>query len=240
MQLSSQHIKTVSLLAPLVVFFAVAWFMPDKATGENAGDIDPSEHLWQVIVRCVLMLVILAAFWRSYIAEFKLQIDHWGVIVGVVGAALWVGICALQIEHIAAKVTGLQHLLPERSGVNPWECYPDASTRWLFLGFRFTLLVAAVPLAEELFLRGYFMRAMDAVDWQSLPLREIGTTGLVAGTVYGVLSHPSECVAAAVWFSLVTWMMLRTGKFWNCVLAHAVTNLILGVYVCTTGTWDLW
>jgi CAAX prenyl protease-like protein len=97
-----------------------------------------------------------------------------------------------------------------------------------------------VPIAEELFLRGFLMRAVDCQDWQRLPLTQIGSAGLVAGTVYGVASHPSEAIAAAVWFSLVTLLMVKTGKFWNCVLAHAITNLLLGVYVCMTGNWHLW
>jgi len=53
-----------------------------------------------------------------------------------------------------------------------------------------------------------------------------------------VLLHPAEMVAAAVWFSLVTWLMLRTRNIWDCVAAHAVTNLLLGIYVVTTGEWQ--
>jgi len=46
-----------------------------------------------------------------------------------------------------------------------------------------------------------------------------------------VLSHPGEVFAAVAWFSLVTWLMVRTRNIWDCVVAHAVTNLLLGVYV---------
>ena len=131
-------------------------------------------------------------------------------------------------------------LLGQRTSVNPFELYADDGTRYLFFALRFTLLVLAVPIAEELFLRGFFMRAVDDADWQKLSLNEISSTGLVAGTLYGVLSHPSEFVAAAVWFSLVTLLMLRSNKFWNCVAAHAITNLMLGIYLCLTGAWHLW
>ena len=33
--------------------------------------------------------------------------------------------------------------------------------------------------------------------------------------------------------------MLRTRNIWDCVAAHAITNLILGIYVVHSGTWRL-
>ncbi len=59
----------------------------------------------------------------------------------------------------------------------------------------------------------------------------------MVGTVFPMLIHPAELLAAAVWFSMVTWLMVRTRNVWDCVAAHAVTNLLLGVYVVTSGEW---
>jgi uncharacterized protein len=58
----------------------------------------------------------------------------------------------------------------------------------------------------------------------------------VVGTALPMLSHP-ELLAAAVWFSMITWLMVRTRNIWDCVTAHAITNLILGVYVVVSGDW---
>jgi hypothetical protein len=49
--------------------------------------------------------------------------------------------------------------------------------------------------------------------------------------------HPGEFIAALVWFTLVTWLMVRTRNIWDCVVAHALTNLLLGCYVLATGKW---
>jgi membrane protease YdiL (CAAX protease family) len=38
---------------------------------------------------------------------------------------------------------------------------------------------------------------------------------------------------------MVTWLMVKTRNIWDCVVAHAVTNLLLGVYVVATGQWQL-
>ena len=34
--------------------------------------------------------------------------------------------------------------------------------------------------------------------------------------------------------------MVRTRNPWDCVLAHAATNLLLGICVVTWGLWELW
>ena len=35
-------------------------------------------------------------------------------------------------------------------------------------------------------------------------------------------------------------MALQTGKLWTAVIAHAVTNALLGVWVIATGRWEFW
>jgi hypothetical protein len=58
--------------------------------------------------------------------------------------------------------------------------------------------------------------------------------------VVPALTHLGEVLAAAAWFGMVTWLMVRTRNLWDCVLAHAVTNLLLGIYVVTWHEWTLW
>jgi membrane protease YdiL (CAAX protease family) len=65
-------------------------------------------------------------------------------------------------------------------------------------------------------------------------------TALIAGTVVPILLHPAEALAAAAWFSMIHWLYLRTKNIWDCVIAHAVTNLLLGVYVLKYEQWWLW
>ncbi len=247
MQFFRQHRTVISLMAPLVAFFLLGSLVPavGPVFSAAAESDSPSMYLSLVVVRTVVMIAIIAFYWRTYptlsedSGSFRFHVDRWGILTGVVGAAAWIGLCELGWEAHILSAVGLGEDVGERAGVNPFEDYTGGEL-WLFLLFRFALLVVAVPIAEELFLRGFFMRAVDAANWEDMSLTEIGRTGLMAGTLYGVLSHPGEFIAAAVWFTLVTFLMLRTNKFWNCVVAHAVTNLILGVYVCLSGSWYLW
>ena len=108
-----------------------------------------------------------------------------------------------------------------------------------FLAVRFLGLVAVVPLVEEFFLRGFLMRFVMEHDWWKVPFGKADKLAIILGTAVPMLTHPGELLAAAVWFSMITWLMLRTRSIWDCVLAHAVTNLILGIYVVCSGTWRL-
>ena len=96
-----------------------------------------------------------------------------------------------------------------------------------------------MPVIEEFFLRGFLMRFVVAPDWWNVRIGVVNRAAVVAGTVVPMLMHPGEVLAAAVWFSAVTWLMIRTRSLWCCVGAHAVTNLLLGIYVVASHNWWL-
>lgn len=228
------------MIVPLVLFFLLGAGI-DTSPIRDGETIHAQAYLALVVARVVLMTVAIVYFFKPILRQFPPAVDHWGWIIGVLGAAIWIGVCELELERQILEVLGIsQDWLPARQGVDPFATYPQTIERVGFLMFRFSLLAVCVPIAEELFLRGFVMRAFESEDWTQLSLTQIGRNGLLVGTAYGILTHPGECIAAAIWFSLVSWMMVKTGKFWNCVIAHAVTNLILGIYVCTTDAWQLW
>jgi hypothetical protein len=76
-------------------------------------------------------------------------------------------------------------------------------------------------------------------EWTKVPIGQVNALAVVAGTLVPMATHPGELLAAALWFSLVTWLMVKTRNIWDCVVAHAVTNLLLGVYVLCSGQWYL-
>jgi hypothetical protein len=94
-------------------------------------------------------------------------------------------------------------------------------------------------MVEEMFLRGFLMRFFVAPDWWRVPIGVVNKTAIFAGTLVPVLMHPREALAAAVWFSAVTWLLIRTRSIGPCIIAHSVTNLLMGVYVVATWQWWL-
>lgn len=228
-------------VAPFVVYQIIAYRTPEL-TPESIDDSSVYNYLVLVIVQVVALLVLSVWLLRVYLADFPFRIDIWGIIVGIVGFGLWIGLCWLNVERSLLGLFGLGDWF-QRVGFNPFEQMTEPARRSIFLAFRFVLLAALVPIVEELFLRGWLVRYFDdghQVPWHQIQLKDIGWTGVAAVALYGLVTHPGEALAAIAWFSLVTWLMIKTGKFWNCVLAHAITNLLLGLYVIWFGQWHLW
>jgi hypothetical protein len=174
--------------------------------------------------------------------QFPLRVSPLSIGVGVVGIVIWVGLCHFDLESKVLPLLGLGlGSVGERVAFDPLQQLggrPVLLAAFLFV--RFIGLAAVVPLIEEFFLRGFLMRFVMDQQWWNVPFGQTTTLAIIVGTGYGVLSHPAELLAAAAWFSLVTWLMIRTRNIWDCVVAHAVTNLLLGVYVLVSRDWSLW
>jgi hypothetical protein len=65
-------------------------------------------------------------------------------------------------------------------------------------------------------------------------------SSMIACTVYAVLTHPGEAIAAAGWFGIVSGVAAATRRPIDAITTHAATNLALGIYVVSTGAWWLW
>ena len=166
-------------------------------------------------------------------------------MVGAVGVVLWVVLADLGYERSIASWLGLADNVA-RPGFNPGTIN-DSFARGLFLITRFTVLVGVVPVVEELFLRGWVVKwieepnfGMSKEPMAPVSLKTLGLSALLSASIYGVLTHPLEAIAAFVWFGMVTLLARRTGSVWDCIVAHAVTNGLLGVYVLWWKQWHLW
>jgi len=183
------------------------------------------------IVTCVLL-------YRRGILRPHLRVIP-GLVTGLVAIGLWIGICHLQWDqHIFALLPAW--LRPEpRPGYNPFFAIANPAARWGFILMRMVGLALLVPVAEELFWRGFLARWLLSPDWQSQPIGRFTPYTFAGVTILFMLAHP-EWLAAAVYCALLNFLLIWTRDLWNCVVAHGVSNLVMGIYILSTGTWDLW
>ena len=195
--------------------------------------------------RDIPLAVTLVAIWYVWpgYREFAFRLTGWSVSIGLIGVVVWVGMCALEVERALLPAVGLGWVVEAgvRVGFNPFEQLADRpALAYGFFAIRLLGLATVVPLIEEFLLRGFIVRFFsDDPQWWEVPFGSWNRTGIVVMTVLGVSTHPAELLAALVWFSILTWLMLKTRNIWDCVAAHAVTNLLLGIYVLGTGQWQL-
>ena len=246
----------LTFLLPFIVYMLVGSFepgppkpaqkLPDGGTrpaaNENWFGLQyrhyPIVYTAKIALTIAAMLFVLPGYRR-----FPFHISPLAIFVGVVGIVLWIGLCHLQLERKALEPLGLAKYLGlgDRPAFNPLtELAATPTWSYTFLAIRFLGLALIVPIIEEFFLRGFLMRYVVNENFWEVPFGQVTRLAVVVGTAVPMLMHPGELLAAFVWFSLVTWLMIRTKNIWDCVAAHAVTNLLLGIYVVTQHQWQLW
>ncbi len=232
----------VVFLLPLLVFMLVGSLepTPPKAAAPP-GWFSYEQYPLVYGIKIALVSAAIIFVWPG-LRGFKFRVSLLAIVVGLVGGGVWIGICNLELEKSFLNQIGMakQFGFGERSAFNPFEQFAgDETTIYAYLAMRFIGLVAVIAIAEELFLRGFLMRYLADPEWWKLPFGTVNRDALIAGTVVPMLMHPGELIAAFVWFSMITWLMLRNKNLWDCIAAHAVTNLVLGIYVVAAGDWRL-
>jgi CAAX prenyl protease-like protein len=233
---------------PFAVYMVAGALEPshDSPGGKMLGlSIPYSAYPLVYMAKIALTLAAMAFVLPGY-RQFRQRPGVLAVVVGIVGVVVWIALCALAdriglttvLNDAMAKV-GLYKARPAYSPLTELGAAPTWA--WAFLGIRFFGLAVVVPIIEEFFLRGFLMRLVMEADWWKVPFGTVNRAAVLVALAWPVLTHqPGEYLAGIVWFGMVTWLMVRTRNPWDCVTAHAVTNLLLGIYVVACGKWELW
>jgi len=193
------------------------------------------------VIRILVVPVILAWAWRWYLPLAGPQNRFISVLVGIaaglVGLILWIG------------------LLKPFVGT-------EEGAAWSLTGFGLRLAAATfiVPVFEEVFVRGYLFRVAlqwdlarradapnpfeTAFDRSCLNDLAPGAWSLWAVLISSVafaLGHRlDEWLAAFAYSLLMAAVMIVRKDLLSCIVAHGTTNLVLAVYVKTTGQYGYW
>ena len=170
---------------------------------------------------------------RGYFPEARPGGGGWAAAtaLGVVLGLTWIFI-DLHTHHFA--------FLGTRTAFDPNREIATAAGIRFFLFVRFLGLVVVAPIVEELFYRGFLLRfATDLDDFRRVPPGTFSAVALLINVALFALSHP-EWLAAAI-FALAMCLLLRfTKNLFACILAHGVTNLMLGIIILSTKQWQYW
>lgn len=174
---------------------------------------------------------LLALWWRRYgelaaarvppAAEIGLA-----VAVGLVVWLLWINLDArwMQLGEPTAR------FVPVDAG---------STLNWPLIVVRWMGASLVVPVMEELFWRSFLMRWVESTDFESIDPRRVGMRAIAISTGCFMLAHP-QWLAAIVAGLAYAWLYRRRGELWSAVIAHAVTNGALGIWVVATGQWQFW
>jgi CAAX prenyl protease-like protein len=175
------------------------------------------------------VLVVAALLWHFRTVYRRLSWS-WSWQAALLGALVFVVWLLLEPRSVAGSA-GDRLVESLRSLPSGW------AACWLV--FRVIGSVVTVPLAEELAFRVYLLRRCQARDFERIPFQRFTWLSfLVSSLLFGLLH--GRWLAGTLAGMVYALALYRRGKPADAVLAHAVTNALLAVYVLTTGSWSLW
>lgn len=201
-------------LIPFIVFLVLTY----------AGSWIPHGTYLLYPVKTLIVGALLYYYRKAY-TELSFKFSWLGLGAGILVFVLWV------LPEGWYPQLGSSEFHPYTYGKN-WIAI-------LLILFRLLGAVIVVPIFEELFWRSFAIRWLINEDYTSVPIGQFTwlscsvivlgfgvehhrwLVGILAGIVYNALLYYKKDLSA-------------------CVLAHAVTNLLLGIYVLLTQQWTFW
>lgn len=186
---------------------------------------------WLYPIKALCVFAVLLWCWR-HCSELRslAAVDVRGWVTAVaVGAVVFVVWIALNQSWAS---------LGESGGFNPTDA-ATGSVDWMLVALRLFGAALVVPVVEELFWRSFLMRWLQNHDFLSVAPGAVGVRAFVLTAVLFAVEHNlwlAGLLAGAAYAGLYMW----SRNLWVPVIAHAVTNGMLGAWVLQTRQWDLW
>ena len=115
----------------------------------------------------------------------------------------------------------------------------NATNRNLIIFSRIFGAALVVPIMEELFWRSFMLRYIITADFATVKVGTFSLTSFIICAVLFGLEH-NMFLAGIMAGSCYSLLLYWTKSIFQCILAHAVTNLVLGIYVLQSGYWKFW
>jgi len=185
---------------------------------------------WLYPVQVGLVAIALAYFWRRYEELPRLRTlsgGHWA-LAAVIGLAVFI----LWIQLDAGWMT----IGDAGEGFDPRD---DGRINVPLVLSRLAGAALVVPIMEELFWRSFVMRWIDKPAFLALsPVAVSLKALLLSSVVFGFEHH--LWLAGIVAGLAYGWLYRVSANLWVPVIAHAVTNGLLGIWVVYTRSWQFW
>ncbi len=180
------------------------------------------------------IFAVAAALWhfrRSY-SELK-----WKDLAGAGNSAFSIGI-GVAVFAFWIQMTWPFAVFGTLTGYDP-TAIEDTSVRYFMITTRIIGAAMVVPVMEEIFWRSFVIRYIINPDFLRVPVGSFSWLSFALVSVLFGLEHNLWLagIMAGVAYNLV---LYRTKSVAQCVLAHAVTNALLAVYVLATSSWHFW
>ena len=113
----------------------------------------------------------------------------------------------------------------------------NSALSWMFILVHLFGSTFVVPPLEEVFYRSFLYRWFVRTDFQAMSFSRFHPTSfIVTSTLFG-FEH-AQWLAGILCGFAYQWLVLRKNRLGDAMTAHAITNCLLGVWVCWKGAWQ--
>jgi len=214
-------------LARILPFLAYLGFIFVADMLERAG-VGAAALRWLYPLKIAVVAGLLLLFWRQYGelrgARLTARAAAVAGLAGVVVLLLWIRLDAGWM------------VIGQSAGFDPRS---DGRIVWPLVLVRIAGAALVVPVMEELFWRSFLMRWIVAEDFENVAPAQMKLKSFVVTVILFGVEHNlwfAGMVAGAVYALLYA----RSGTLWSAVLAHGVTNGLLGLWIISTANWTYW
>ena len=184
-------------------------------------------------VRCAISAALLLLFSRRLLTGRPSRIF----------ASLGVGIAGFLIWIAPDRLFGYRHFWLFDNSWTGTAATSVPAVLHASMAFRAVRVLGStvlVPILEELFWRGWLMRWLIDPQFRRLAVGAYAPGAFWLTAVLFASEHGPYWEVGLAAGILYNWWAIRTGNLADCMVAHAVTNGFLGVYVLLADQWQYW
>ena len=217
----------------LFIFFIVIESLIDTVAKYVPSMVKFAEYDSYVFypIKTVLVGFFLVLFWKRYTELRTKNRFSWnnlfiGLLTGFTVFVLWVNMdwqfaTIGEAKEFDANIFGMSLISV------------------VLVSFRLFGSSIVVPVFEELFWRSFVLRYIINPKFASVSLGKFTWMSFIISSVLFGLEHNLWLagIMAGVAYAL---LLYYTRSLFTVILAHGTTNLLLGIYVMSTGNWQFW
>lgn len=195
------------------------------------GWFGEGSRYWVYAAKTLVGVWLVWLVW-PWVPEMRWRFSPQAIGVGVLVFVAWVGLDGHYPVWSGA---------PKDPNWVPLKTFGEESpVAWGLIGLRILGTTLVVPAIEEIFYRSFLYRYVAAADFEKVPLNHFSWKPmLVTAAIFGVV-HPEQWLAGILCAVAYQMLVIRTNRLGDAMTAHAVTNLLLGLWVVWKGAWKFW
>lgn len=220
-------------IAPFILFMCfigveeIGRFLVDKSV------LSLSEHFFIYLypIKAISVAIVLFCFrkWYKEIELHQLLRPRFFAVSIICGGAVlsaWI-----QMDSFSSPIQSSH-------GYNPLQVQSQ-TVQFFLIVIRLAGAVVVVPLMEELFWRSFLIRYLINQNFTKITVGQFTWSSFIVTSLLFGLEH-NLFFAGIIAGAAYNLLLYYTRSIACCILAHAVTNLLLGIYVLATHQWHFW